>query len=273
MNKVAISALIGIAVGAAAIAAPYAGVQIPLPMLMAAAAAVSLGAAAAVLTLSILQRPDKHATGEKLLPLQLKNAETLFDKFPGRAGALDLTIRPDQKLEYLDVMKHPDKYKDNDITVRLKASSSSKFNPVDLKVLFEALGKQPGFIHLLLIDKKDEFVGYLPGFVAKRMFTGEDAVGNIARYLVGVFSDDSNSALLSTIDGAGKADIISDEVKVGDVLTKMAGGFKRLVVLKNGYHRRPVGVIDFGELLTGTLGGGVRQAQTGNTIGSFRPVR
>lgn len=270
MNKVAISALIGIAVGGAAMAAPYAGYTIPLPMLMQGAAALCLGAAAAVLTLALANKAEDKPTGNKLLPLQLKNAESLFDKFPGRAGALDLTIRPDQKLEYLDFMKHPYKYQDNDITVRLKASSGSKFNPVDLKRLFEALANQRGFIHLLLLDKKDEFVGYLPGFAAKREFTGTQAVSNIAKYIVDIFDDDSQSALLSDIGGAGKADIISDEVKVNDVLTKMAGGFRRLVILKNGYHRRPIGVIDFGELLSGTLGGGARQAEP---IGAFRPMR
>lgn len=271
MDKVAVSAVSGLAVGAAVMAAPYAGVQIPLPLLMTGAAAVTLAAATAVLVRLLADRPGKYLTGDKLLPLQLKNATTLFEKFPGRSGALDLTIRPDQKLEYLDVMKHPDKYQDNDITVRLKASSSSKFNPVDLKQLFEALARQRGFIHLLMLDKKDEFVGYLPGFAAKREFTGSEAVNNIAKYVVDVFTDDSNSALLSNVDGAGKADIISDEVKVGDVLTKMAGGFRRLVILKNGYHRRPVGVIDFGELLSGTLGGAARAAQA--PIGAFRPVR
>lgn len=258
MKRIAISAAIGIAVAGAALAAPYAGLHVPLPMMMMAAAALSMGAAAAVLARSMMDAPDKHATGEKLLPLQLKHAGNLFDKFPGRAGALDLVIRPDQKLEYLDVLKHPDKYKANDITVRLKASGSARFNPVELKILFAALGEQPGFIHLLLLDKSDEFVGYLPGFAAKRLFTGADAVGNITRYVVDVFTDDSNSAMLSTVEGAGKGDIISDEVKVAAVLAKMAGGFRRLVVLRNGYHRRPVGVIDFGELLSGTLDSGRR---------------
>src|SRR6185369_13916415 len=109
--------------------------------------------------------------------------------------------------------------------------------------------------HLLLLDKNDEYIGYLPGFAAKREFTSGNAESAVAKYLVKVFDDDSQSAMLPQIDGAGKFDIISDEAKVSDVLAKMAGGFRRLVVLRNGYHRRPMGLVNFNDLMLGTIKG------------------
>jgi len=35
---------------------------------------------------------------------------------------------------------------------------------------------------------------------------------------------------------------------------KMAGGFRRLVVLRHGYHRRPIGLVNFSDLMNETLG-------------------
>jgi len=34
---------------------------------------------------------------------------------------------------------------------------------------------------------------------------------------------------------------------------KMAGGFRRLIVLRRGYHRRPIGLVNFSDLMSETL--------------------
>ncbi|MEJ1969545.1 MAG: hypothetical protein WDN03_13070 [Rhizomicrobium sp.] len=255
MNRIAIAALAGllagIALAGAYIAAPYLGLSLSPPLLMVIAAATAFGSSVSAIVLNLGKAAEKAGTSP-LMALQLKRAANVVEKFPGRDGALDLLLRPDQKIDQLEVVKNPASYTAKDITVRLKAGSA-KFNPVDLKQLFVILKQQPGFIHLLLLDKNDEFVGYLPGFAAKREFTGAGAESAIAKYVVDVFADDSNSANLPLIDGAGKFDIISDEARVSDVLAKMAGGFRRLVVLKNGYHRRPVGLVNFNDLMLGAV--------------------
>ena len=276
MSRILVSLTIGILAGCALagtyFGAPYTGIRLTPSLLMVVAAAVAFGSSLSVIALNLLAKSAEKPSGSKLLSMQLKQAENLFHKFPGREGALDLSIRPEQKIEHLEVVKHPDDYKNRDITVRLKATSA-KFNPVDLKQLFIALNQQPGFIHLLLIDKNDEYVGYVPGFAAKHEFTRTNAETNIAKYIDEVFADDSNSANLPQIGGTGKADIISDETNIGQLIDKMAGGFPRLVVLKNGYHRRPLGIVNFNDLMLGTLRGAAMpsgEPAAALTIGAFR---
>ncbi|HUO87796.1 MAG TPA: hypothetical protein VMU08_01380 [Rhizomicrobium sp.] len=274
MNRIAVSATFGILAGAALagayFGAPYAGYQLSPTTLVVIAASVVFGSAICIAALNLAKAAEKPAPGG-LMTLQLKRANNMVEKFPGRDGALDLVVRADQKIDQLEVVKNPESYKTKDITVRLKGGGSTKFNPVDLVQLFAALKQQPGFIHLLLLDKNDEFVGYLPGFAAKREFTGANAESVVTKYIIKVFEDDSNSANLPLIDGAGKFDTISDEAKISDVLAKMAGGFKRLVVLKNGYHRRPVGLVNFNDLMIGTIKGGAPETTAAALpIGAFR---
>jgi len=277
MNRIAVAAIVGMLAGGllagAYFLAPRAGISLSPTFVMVVAGATAFGSAVSVLLLSLGKAAEK--TGPMgLMAMQLKRAAGLVEKFPGRDGALDLTIRADQKIDQLEVVKNPDSYKSKDITVRLKGGGSGKFNPIDLVQLFKALNQQPGFIHLLLLDKSDEFIGYLPGFAAKREFTSGAAESAVTKYLVRVFEDDSQSAMLPLIDGAGKFDVISDEAKVSDVLAKMAGGFRRLVVLRNGYHRRPVGLVNFGDLMLGTIRGtGANDAPSAGaalSIGAFR---
>lgn len=277
MNKAAISALIGMAVaGGAMAAAYYPPAHISLPMMMAAAAALTTGAAAAVITRAALDKPADHARQGDLGNKRLKSVTGLIDKFPTAGGALQLSIRPDTRIDSLDVVKHPAQYAGKDIVVSLRASSSSTFNPVELKKLFIALRDQLGFVHLLLLDKHDEFVGYIPGFYAKREFTGPGAEAQIAKYVVDVFADSANSANLRLIDGASRVDTISDNDKVSDAVERVTGGFRTLVVLHDGLHRKPIGLVSFNGLMGHTLGAQLSHAHSdgmGVTIGAFRPMK
>lgn len=266
MKRVVISAVIGMAVGGALIAAPYFGVRIPENMMMAVAAALTMGAAAAVLARTTLDAAAVKTGKEILGSTQIKKAATVVSKFPNGNGYLPLSIRPDTKVENLEVVKHADNYKAKDILVSLKAGSD-RFNPVELKRLFAALRDQPGFIHLLLVDKHEEFVGYIPGFYAKTVFTGPEAETKISKYVIDVFNDPNNSVELRGIDGAANVDVISDEASISDAISKMAGSFKKLVVLHGGKHRKPIGLVNFGDLMGQTLGGAF--ASTGNGTGTL----
>ena len=252
MGKVVISAVLGIAAAGAVMAAPYAGVHITQAQMMMIAAALSVGAAVAVLTRTIA---DKAGRSKKdiLLSSQLKEAGQLIARFPSGGDILSLSIKPDTLIDKLEVVDNPGKCITRDIMVTLKNSGSTKFNPVELKRLFMALKDQPGFIHLVLLDSHGEFVGYIPGFYAKREFTGSNAEVQIAKYVDDVFADDNNSVNLRQIEGAGKSDIISDEAKISEAIVKMAGGFRRLIVLRRGYHRRPIGLVNFSDLMSETL--------------------
>ncbi len=281
MNKVAISAAIGVAVGGGAMAAPYFGAHIPLPTMMAAAAALSMGAAMAVLTRSVLDKPVHHTLHANLSAVRLKKLHGLIEKFPEGGKVLSLSIRPETKAETLDVVKRPGQYAKQDIVLALRASGSTSFNPFELKKLFLALRDQMGFVHLILRDKHDEFVGYIPGFSAKREFTGPGAEGAIARYIVEVFADPSLSANLRLIGGASKTDTISDEDRVSQAIERMTGGFLTLVVLDGGNHRLPIGLLNFNSLMGHTVGaqighhgdGHAGAHHAGHSLGAFRPTK
>jgi hypothetical protein len=264
MNKVAISAAIGVLVAGAALAAPYAGVHIPLATMMVAAAAISLGAASAVLTNTLLAKPPKKSGGG-LMTERLASSGLIL-KFPKVSESLALSIRPETRPEFLDVVKNPAKYANKDIVVWLRGSGEEKFNPVLLKQIFTALSREGNFIHVILTARNEEFVGYIPASYARMRFTGPDAEVQIARYIVDVFADHANSVYLREIGGAGKIDVISDTAEVAEAMKRMAGGFKRLVVLHDGYHRKPIGILDFSDLMSGSLTGSAPKS-----IGAMRP--
>lgn len=263
-------------------ALPYAGYHIPLETMMAAAAALSMGAAAAVMTRSVIDKPAHHTLHADAGAVRLKKLPGLIARFPVEKGTLQLSVRPDTKIEMLEVVKHPANYTNKDIVVSLRAASGSTFNPVELKTLFRALRDQMGFVHLILLDHHDEFVGYLPGFFAKREFTGPGAEAAIARYVVEVFTDPANSANLRLVDGAAKTDTISDEAKIGEAVERVTGGFRTLVVLDGGNHRKPVGIVNFSSLMGHTIGAQLAHAHHGaahasghggHPIGHLRPTR
>jgi hypothetical protein len=264
MGKVVLSAVLGIAAAGAVMAAPYAGVHISQAMMMMIAAALSVGAAVAVLTRTVADKNAGKSKRDILLSSQLKEAGQLIARFPDGNGYVSLSVKHDTPIDKLEVVQHPHSYTTKDILVTLRNSTGPKFNPFELRRLFEALKDQPGFIHLLLMDKSGEFIGYIPGFFAKRTFTGENAEAQIARYVNDVFVDDNVSVNLQQIGGAGKSDIISDEDKISEAIVKMAGGFRRLVVLRRGYHRRPIGLVDFSDLMKETM-----SEQTKPTLGTM----
>jgi hypothetical protein len=262
MNKVAISAAVGTTVAALAFAAPYAGVHIQPATLILAAAALSAGAASAIITSAVLNKPPKRSRNE-LLKERLTDSG-LIAKFPKTSESLALSVRPETRPEFLDVVKTPGKYTNKDIVVWLRGSKDAKFNPVVLKQLFVALSKEANFLHVILTAKNDEFIGYIPASYARIRFCGADAEVQIARYIDDVFADQANSANLREIGGAGKFDVINDTAEVSDAVKRMSGGFKRLVVLRDGYHRKPVGLIDFSDLMSGALTGVAPIALSGN---------
>jgi hypothetical protein len=263
MNRVAVSALIGVVVAGGAMALPYFGIHIPQPILMAAPTALMMGAAAAVLA---------RKTGKGILgSTQLKKTANVISKFPDSKGYLSLSIRPETKADSLEVVKNPANYISKDIIVSLKASSD-RFNPVELKRLFAALRDQPGFVHLLLLDKHEEFVGYIPGFYAKREFSGAQAETLMAKYVIDIIAEPDKSVYLRDIEGAANVDVISDEAKISDAIEKMAGSFRRLVVLRAGKHRKPVGLVNFGDLMGQTLGGAFKTTG-GGTMADFKLSR
>jgi len=251
------AAAAGIVVAGILLASIYLGVRLPPALLMSVAAALSVGAATAVLTRYALDRPRDKPRGNELLGKRLRDVKDLVAAFPRGSGAVQLSIKADTAIDELEVVKYPANYAAKDIIVTLKDGGKGNgpaavFNPVTLKRLFVALKNQANFLHVVLIDKHDEFVGYIPGFRAKSEFTGGNAEGQIVRYIIDVFADHARSVNLRQIDGLSNTDIISDEARLAEARARLEGGFHRLVVLHGGRHRKPVGLLHSEQLLSMT---------------------
>jgi len=251
MGKVLVSAAAGALAALAVMAAFYFGVRVSPEILMIAAAALTIGAAVAVLTHIAVEKPSDRTHRERFLAKRIRDVKGLIDVFPKSGGAVQLSIRPDTVVDDLEIVKNPANYRDKDIVVTIKEGNKT-FNPVTLKRIFVALKEQPNFVHLMLVDKHDEFVGYIPSLRVKNEFTGDDAEVLIARHIVDVFVDHANSANLRGLNGLANTDTISDEDHLSRALDRMQGGFLRLVVLKGGYHRKPVGLLHSERLVSAT---------------------
>ncbi|MGD0190678.1 MAG: hypothetical protein ABSD74_08050 [Rhizomicrobium sp.] len=256
MGKVALAAAAGMGVAGILLAMMYLGIQLPPALLMNVAAALSVGAAAAVLTRYALDRPKERPRGNELLVKRIRDVKEVMSPFPKGSGAVLLSIKPDTPIDELEVLKTPSSYAAKEIVVTLKDTGKGTnnpahvFNPVTLKKLFVALKDQPNFLHIILIDKHDEFVGYIPSFRAKTVFTGGGAESAIVKYVIDVFADPAKSITLHEIDGLSNNDVINDEETLGRARGKMEGGFHHLVVLHGGRHRKPIGLLHSEQLLT-----------------------
>ena len=246
MKKVAISSAIGVLAGLALagayFAAPYAGVYVAPATLMIAAAIVAFGSSVAILTLSASSRPEKKQ--EKKLTKRLSElALEDYAHFP--TSGVRIVLRPDSVIDELDVVRHPDSYTKKDVFLTIKKSSGkSVFNPILIKRLFEKLSRFPNFVHILLVNEFDEYIGYVPAGYVRWHFLGEDAESLIRKYIVDILSDPKTSTALIEIGGLSKDETVSDHDRVADALKKASDGFFRgLVVFKDTRNRKPVGVI------------------------------
>jgi hypothetical protein len=251
MGKVLVSAAVGVAAAGVVLGALYFGVHISSATLMMIAAALSVGAAASVLTRLAVDVPAPKDPRQRVLAKHLRDVKGLIDVFPKGGGTVHLSIRSETQAGDLDIVKHPENYLEKDVVVTIKEGNKT-FNPITLKKIFLALKQQPNFIHLLLVDKHDEYVGYIPSLRVKNEFTGDDAEVLISRYIVDVLADHANSSNLRAITGLGNKDTISDEDTLSKALDRQQGGYQRLVVLRGGYHRKPIGLLHSERLVSAT---------------------
>jgi hypothetical protein len=261
MKKVAISCAIGVVAGLALagayFAAPYAGVSVAPATLMIAAAIVAFGSSVAILTLSALSKPEKKQDKKPTKRLS-ELADEDYAHFP--TTGVRIVLRPDSSIEELDVVRHPSAYVKSNIFLTVKKSSGkSVHNPILLKRLFLALKDFELFLHIVLMNEHDEYVGYIPAAYARAWLVGDNAESLIRKYFVDVLADPkASSGKLIEIGGLSKDETIADSERIGDALKKVSDGLLRgLVVFKDKRNRKPIGVIYSEDLvkLNMTLGG------------------
>lgn len=246
MNKVAISCAIGVVAGLALAgayaAAPYAGLVVAPSTLMVVAAIVAFGSSIAILTLTALNKPEKEKEKKQGLRLsELKEAD--YAHFP--TTGLRIVLKPDTAIGELDVFRHPDAYAQKDILLTIKKSSGKTvFNPILIKQLFKKLSGFDKFMHVLLVNEHDEFVGYIPAYYARTKLTGDTSESQIRKYIIDVLADPKISYTLIEIGGLSKDETVSDNERIGDTLKRISESlFRGLIVFKDKRNRKPIGVI------------------------------
>jgi hypothetical protein len=236
-------AVAGLVLGGAYFAAPSAGLRISPEEIMVLAAVFAFASAVSLLTLAALNKPEKKKEKSKLQLSDL--SETDYAHFP-LSGAR-IVLRPETEIGELDVVRNPAAYLKSDIFLTIKKSSGKQvFNPILLAGLFDKLKDFEKFIHILLVNEHDEYIGYIPAAYARMSFhSGADNVESVIRkYVVDVLAAPLIGSILHEINGLSIDECVADHILVADALKKVSEGLLRgLVVFKNKRNRKPLGVI------------------------------
>lgn len=277
MGRRWLAALIGLCAGAAAFggylfATSY-GYRVNPQIVEMAGAALAFAAAVAVFSLVVIDRP---AAGGAKSPIWLNEepATEYVAHFRGPHTA-SMEITPEMPLahimaRYQDLLtpKNDDKIKPA-ITLTLRASPKDKgFSTVLLQQVFLAL-KPVSLQHVLLVNRKGQFIGYIPGKRAIAEFAGDRTDEKIGKYIVKLLerNDDAPrmldirqadadgtpknpdpTAVLREIGGASGRDTIAenDDSRHAEAKIWKDETIRGLVVHN---HLRPVGYISKDDLL------------------------
>jgi len=255
-DKGVVAALFGIGAGlllaGAYVGAPYAGFQITPASLTLVAAVAAFCASVTLLALTALPKPKKKKVAEVFLRDLPKDA---YEHFPTE-GPRPL-VRPDTAAKDIGSVREHDspKYADKDIFVTIK-KGKTVFNPSVLKQIFVGLKSYGKFIHILLVNEHDEFIGYLPAAYARLYMVGDNAETLIARYITDVLENpdslnlrEINSTvfdgfMVKKCIGLTRHECISDDSPVSEAMKKLTENHVRGLVVYHGNRiRKPIGVL------------------------------
>ncbi len=246
VNKGVIAALVGLGAGlvlaGAFFGAPYAGVSISPTLVMISVAIFVFASTVTLLTHTALTAPEKKGPRpwRRIGDLGLKE----YLHFP--KGGLRPVLRPDSIIDEWDLLRHTAHYKDDEVFLTIKkAKGKLIFNPLVIQRLFKQIAGFPGFMHILLVNEHDEYIGYIPAPYARMKLTGSEAESLITKYIIDVLADPKQKGIdLREIGGLSIDETISDNETVSGALQKLSEGlFRGFVVFKDKRNRKPLGVI------------------------------
>jgi CBS domain-containing protein len=255
-DKGVVAALIGIGAGlllaAAYFGAPYAGLQVTPAALTLVAAIAAFCASVTLVALAAFPKPKK----KKVAEIRIRDlAGDAFERFP--TDGPRPVIRPDMLPKDIAAVREngSSKYADKNIFVTIK-KGKGVFNPNVLKQIFAGLKGYGNFLHVLLVNEHDEYVGYLPAMYARSYMIGDTGETLIARYITDVLEDPSRGDLReinsSVFDGRvwkrcvglTVRDCISEDRSVSEAMRMVTENHVRgLVVYKGDRVRKPIGVL------------------------------
>ena len=250
-----LAAFIGFVAGALAfggyIAATMAGFHVRPEYVDVAGAALAFAAAVAVFSLLVMDRPS-YAGAKSPIWLNEEPATEFIFPFKGESMAA-MEVTPDMSLvqimaRYQDDMSPREDKPKKAITLTLKASPKDKdFSTVLLQQLFAAL-KPLTLQHVLLVNPKGQFIGYIPGKRAISEFASEKSDEKIGKYIVRVLDHPESSSILREISGAGAEDTVAetDDSRHAEAKLWANEGIQGFVIHR---HLKPVGYISRTDLL------------------------
>ncbi len=252
MKRIAVPLAIGLGAGAllaaAYIALPYAGIHLSDTLIVAIAAALAFSASIAVLAQGEINRPKPKPKPSEVLARPLAQLDHAYvTAFPKRGGAdsVRLQINPATDAEILKTFKNLDTA---DIMLLVKKGpDKAPYNPILIQNIVNGLKGKPGFQHVLLVDEREEYIGYIPGHYARSNFND---IAKIQKYVIEVLDKPETSAILRDIYGLASADCISDEEKVSAAVDRLANGLVRGLVVTHGTrHRKAIGIVYWNDLI------------------------
>jgi len=255
-GKGVVAALVGIGAGlllaAAYYGAPYVGFQFTPASLTLAAAVAAFCASISLLTLTALPKAKKKKVAELLLrdlPVEA------YEHFP--TDGPRPVLKPDTVAKEIGAVRENDsqKYADKNIFVTIK-KGKTVFNPSVLRQIFTGLKGYEKFVHVLLVNEHDEYIGYLPASYARSYMIGDHGETLIARYISDVLERpdvlnlrEINSTVFDGFTvkkcvGLTHHECISDDRPVSEAMKMMTENHVRgLVVYRGKSLRKPVGVL------------------------------
>jgi len=256
-NKGVVAALIGIGAGLLLVAtyfgAPLAGFALTPASLTLVAAVAAFCASVSLIALAALPKPKK----KKIAEIRLSElAHDAYEHFPTEGPRL--LLKPDVLAKDIGAVREANgpKYADKSIFVTIKKGKDA-FNPSVLKDIFIGLRGYANFVHILLVNEHDEYVGYLPAAYARLYMTGDNAETLIARYIVDVLKNPqalnlreinspavTDGFMVKRCLGLSRHECISDERPVSEAMKMMTENHVRgLVVYRGNRIRKPIGVL------------------------------
>lgn len=252
--------------GGALLAAPRFGLQVDPLLAMAGVLCLAVGLTAAVLIYLML---DKPVGSPVYVPTKLTEDPVAHFVSPlFEPGVIPILARPGLSvgvmlMRHARIFEKPDANRDRKILLTIqKGKPSTKrgeaaLNPVVLRELFEKLKPFDRSEHVLLVDERFRFAGYIPWAVAMKDFTGENAETKIRNAVINVLADPSDkkaAKALRAMGGMAGDDAISDKMTIRDAAAQTWGApfgekpaddeaVNGLVIYKGKDITKPIGVL------------------------------
>ena len=239
MKRIAIALAGGLGLAVVLVGMPLSafalGMHLDPLVLLASAVAMAIAGVAAVLIYLVLDRPQP---GPVYVPAKLTEDPVARFVSPFmEAGVVEIVAQPYLPLDRMlmrhsNMLERPDEQRDRKILLMLqkvpqkKGREEAVFNPVTLRSLFEKLKPFDKSEHVLLVDEKDQFIGYIPWQSAIKDFTGENAETKIRNAIVNVLAQPQDAKSLKTLramNGMAADDCISDAATIRDAARLMWG--------------------------------------------------